>query len=76
MLETISDHTGYPTGMIDPSMNLEKDLGVDSIKQVEILSSVQDSVPGLPDIETSDIAELDTLGQIVEHIEGLTKKKA
>ena len=38
--EAIADKTGYPTDMIDEEMELEADLGIDSIKRVEILSMV------------------------------------
>ena len=38
--EAIADKTGYPTDMIDEDMELEADLGIDSIKRVEILSMV------------------------------------
>ena len=40
VLECISDKTGYPTDMIDATMELESDLGIDSIKRVEIFSAV------------------------------------
>lgn len=38
ILEAISDKTGYPEDMIEPDMELEADLGVDSIKRVEIIA--------------------------------------
>ncbi len=51
-------------------MELESDLGIDSIKRVEILSAVQDEVVGLPSLDTTVMAELVTLGQIVEYLAG------
>src|SRR4030095_15710301 len=33
----VSARTGYPVGMLDPELNLESDLGIDSIKRIEIL---------------------------------------
>jgi acyl transferase domain-containing protein/NAD(P)H-dependent flavin oxidoreductase YrpB (nitropropane dioxygenase family)/NAD(P)-dependent dehydrogenase (short-subunit alcohol dehydrogenase family) len=39
----ISDRTGYPIEMLDPALNLEADLGIDSIKRVEILGAFQRS---------------------------------
>ena len=38
--EAIADKTGYPTDMIDEDMELEADLGIDSIKRVEIFADV------------------------------------
>jgi len=36
--EAIADKTGYPADMIDEDMELEADLGIDSIKRVEIFA--------------------------------------
>ena len=39
----ISDRTGYPVDMLKSALNLEADLGIDSIKRVEILGAFQKS---------------------------------
>ncbi|UXI69008.1 type I polyketide synthase [Tahibacter amnicola] len=36
----ISERTGYPLDMLQPELDLEADLGVDSIKRVELLSEI------------------------------------
>jgi acyl transferase domain-containing protein/NAD(P)H-dependent flavin oxidoreductase YrpB (nitropropane dioxygenase family)/NAD(P)-dependent dehydrogenase (short-subunit alcohol dehydrogenase family) len=41
LLKIISDRTGYPSEMLQPALNLEADLGIDSIKRVEILGAFQ-----------------------------------
>ena len=64
MLEVVSDKTGYPTEMLELSMELEADLGIDSIKRVEILSAMQERVPTLPEVETSKMAALRTLAEV------------
>jgi NADP-dependent 3-hydroxy acid dehydrogenase YdfG len=51
-----------------PDMALEADLGIDSIKRVEILSAVRERAPGLPEVDAGEMAKLQTLGQIVDHI--------
>jgi acyl carrier protein len=38
-IELVSQRTGYPVDMLDPDLDLESDLGIDSIKRVEILSN-------------------------------------
>ena len=43
------------------SMDVEADLGIDSIKRVEILGSLQDQLPDLPELKAEDLAELRTL---------------
>jgi acyl carrier protein len=71
LISIVSEKTGYPADMLDLSMDMEADLGIDSIKRVEILGAVQERHPALPKAEPQALAELRTLGQIVEHIQGL-----
>ena len=66
MLEVVADKTGYPADMLSMDMDLEGDLGVDSIKRVEILGAVQEAAPELPELEPSALAELRTLGRIAD----------
>merc|ERR1712032_1387814 len=44
VFEIMADKTGYDTDMISQEMDLETDLGIDSIKRVEILGAVQDEL--------------------------------
>nr|MBX2811482.1 acyltransferase domain-containing protein [Myxococcales bacterium] len=50
LLAVIAEATGYPEDVLKPSMSLEADLGIDSIKRVEILSMVKKVVPELPEL--------------------------
>ncbi|WP_437976559.1 SDR family NAD(P)-dependent oxidoreductase [Sorangium sp. So ce295] len=68
VLEVVADKTGYPVSMLGLQMELESDLGIDSIKRVEILSSVRDRTPGLSEVDASALAQLRTLGQVVDHL--------
>ncbi len=68
MLEVVADKTGYPTEMLELDMDMEADLGIDSIKRVEILAAVMERSPGLPEVNPDDLAPLKTLGQIVEKL--------
>ncbi|RJP79277.1 MAG: acyltransferase domain-containing protein, partial [Desulfobacteraceae bacterium] len=45
MLEVVSELTGYPIDMLEPHMDIEADLGIDSIKRVEILSAFEEKMP-------------------------------
>jgi acyl carrier protein len=67
-MEVVSEKTGYPVETLEPSMDMESDLGIDSIKRVEILGAMQALYPDLPKLKPEELAELRTLGQIVEHI--------
>jgi acyl transferase domain-containing protein len=81
LLKVVSEKTGYPTEMLELGMDMEADLGIDSIKRVEILGALQDLFPDLPRPNPDEIAEIDlrTLGQIIEHMQMQTatqKKKS
>lgn len=68
----VSEKTGYPPDMLDADMDLEGELGVDSIKQVEILSSLRDRLPHLPEIEPERLVELRTIAAIAAMITAAT----
>ncbi len=70
MLDIVAEKTGYPAEMIGLDMDLEADLGVDSIKRVEILSAVRERVPSLPEVDPSELGQMRTLAQIVARYEG------
>jgi acyl transferase domain-containing protein/NAD(P)H-dependent flavin oxidoreductase YrpB (nitropropane dioxygenase family) len=45
LLDIVSERTGYPVSMLDPTLDLEADLGIDSIKRVEILNNFRKLLP-------------------------------
>ncbi len=69
MLVIVSEKTGYPVEMLEMSMDMESDLGIDSIKRVEILGAMQEQHPELPEVNPAELAELRTLQQIVDHLQ-------
>ncbi len=64
LLEVVSQLTGYPVEMLALDMDIEADLGIDSIKRVEILATLEEKMPGLPAIPPDTLGTLKTLGQI------------
>ncbi|MEX2353727.1 MAG: beta-ketoacyl synthase N-terminal-like domain-containing protein, partial [Gammaproteobacteria bacterium] len=66
LLEVISDKTGYPVDMLSMGMSLDTDLGIDSIKRVEILSALQEKLPGTGKIQPEDLGSFSLLKHIVE----------
>ncbi|MGC4893661.1 SDR family NAD(P)-dependent oxidoreductase [Micromonospora sp. DT31] len=68
LLDIVADKTGYPTDMLDPSMDVEADLGIDSIKRVEIMGALRESFPGSPSASPERLAELHTLDDIVHFV--------
>lgn len=68
LLSAVADATGYPVSMLDLGMSLDGDLGVDSIKRVQILSALGEVVPGLPELDAAELGRLRTLGDIVDRL--------
>ena len=68
MMAIVAEKTGYPKEMLNANMELEADLGIDSIKRVEILSAMRERAPNLPEVKPTELATLRTLGQIVNHM--------
>ena len=38
----VSEMTGYPPELLDPDLDLEADLGVDTVKQAEVFAAVRE----------------------------------
>ncbi|MFD3439718.1 SDR family NAD(P)-dependent oxidoreductase [Streptomyces sp. NPDC058685] len=74
VLEIIHIRTGYPREMLDPALDLEADLSVDSIKRVEIIGALADRI-GLPsgtggaeESAVEELARIKTISGIVDWI--------
>ena len=67
LLDALCEATGYPAEVIDPDMDLEADLGIDSVKQMQALGTVAERVGIQP--ESFDLSQARTLRQIVECLE-------
>ena len=68
LIEVVADKTGYPAGVLDLDMQLDADLGIDSIKRVEILSALQDRLEGLPVLQPEQLGSFRTLRAIVDFL--------
>ena len=62
LVEIVAARTGYPADMLDPDLDVEADLSIDSIKRMEILAELADEI-GL-----SDDGNLDQLEDLVEDL--------
>ncbi|MDX1661107.1 MAG: SDR family NAD(P)-dependent oxidoreductase, partial [Gemmatimonadota bacterium] len=71
----VSERTGYPPEMLDPDLDLEGDLSIDSIKRIEILGILNDRVAlaeglgGDRDAVLEELALVKTLRGMAEFIE-------
>ena len=66
LLSVVASQTGYPAESLNPDMDMESDLGIDSIKRVAILSELQSKFPNAPKITPEQLGTLRTLRQIME----------
>jgi acyl carrier protein len=81
LVQIVSDKTGYPVEMLELDMDMEADLGIDSIKRVEILGALQEMFPEMARPNPESIGEVRTLAQIAEFMgrqlrERVLEKKA
>jgi acyl transferase domain-containing protein len=72
LLRVVSERTGYPAEMLNLDLDLEADLGIDSIKRVEILGALRQRSEGpgfLPEVDMEQISRLKKLRQVLESLE-------
>jgi len=72
LLAVVAEKTGYPAEMLDPAMEIEADLGIDSIKRVEIFGALAERLPDAPAVRAEHLGTLRTLAQVVAFLEGHT----
>ncbi len=67
ILELVSQQTGYPPEMLDMDLDLEADLGIDTVKQAELFASVREmyAIPRREDLRLSDY---NTLAKVVQFV--------
>ncbi|NTW09474.1 MAG: hypothetical protein HGA28_07905, partial [Anaerolineaceae bacterium] len=67
VLATVSEKTGYPVEMLDTDLDLEADLGIDTVKQAELLASIRThyNIPRREDLRLSDY---NTLAKVIAFI--------
>ncbi len=60
VLEIVADKTGYPKDMLDLDLDLEADLGVDTVKQAEMFAAIRAAynIPRDPNLKLRDFPTL------------------
>ena len=68
VLTIVSEMTGYPEDMLEMDLDLEADLGVDTVKQAEIFAAMRESygIPRDPDLQLKDFPTLNHAVQFVK----------
>jgi acyl transferase domain-containing protein len=81
LFSIVSEKTGYPVEVLNLDQQLEADLGIDSIKRVEILSAFEGQIENIQDVNLEEVAKLNTLRDVLGFMDrfadklGLEKKK-
>ncbi len=68
VLSVVSEKTGYPVEMLDLELDLEADLGIDTVKQAELFAAVR-TYYGIPRREDLILADYNTLAKVIGFIE-------
>ncbi len=68
ILTQVSEKTGYPVEMLEPELDLEADLGVDTVKQAELFAQVREhyAIPRREDLRLSDY---NTLARVIQFVQ-------
>ena len=68
VLKLVSDKTGYPRDMLDPDLDLEADLGIDTVKQAEVFALVRETF-NIPRQDTLKLRDYPTLRHVIGFVE-------
>ena len=69
LVDLVAERTGYPAEMVELDLDLEADLGIDSIKRVEILGSFQKQFGNaIQNVEMDDLTEKKSIREIVDYV--------
>ncbi|MFJ2008315.1 SDR family NAD(P)-dependent oxidoreductase [Streptomyces chartreusis] len=64
----VAELTGYPPEMLDPAMDLVTDLGIDSIKRVQIMAKLRERHDQLPEVPVNEFSVLRSQRAIVTRL--------
>ena len=67
VIEVVVNHTGYPADFVELDQDLEGELGIDTVKQAEIMADIREKF-GLPVDEDFVLADYPTLNHMIAYI--------
>ena len=67
----VAEMTGYPAELLDPDLDLEADLGVDTVKQAEVFAAVREHY-GLERDDTVQLRDFPTLNHVAAWVRSKT----
>jgi 3-oxoacyl-(acyl-carrier-protein) synthase/NAD(P)-dependent dehydrogenase (short-subunit alcohol dehydrogenase family) len=67
ILELVVEKTGYPKDMLDLDLDLEADLGVDTVKQAEVFAAIRE-IYNIPRDENRRLRDYPTLAHVIRFV--------
>ena len=67
VLEVVARETGYPTDLLDPDLDLEADLGIDTVKQAEVFAAIREAY-GIERDDALKLRDYPTLRHVVRFV--------
>ncbi|HEY1277842.1 MAG TPA: SDR family NAD(P)-dependent oxidoreductase [Thermoleophilaceae bacterium] len=67
ILELVAEQTGYPSDLLDLDLDLEADLGIDTVKQAEVFAAIRESY-GIERDDSLKLRDYPTLTHVVEFV--------
>src|SRR5208283_3045663 len=67
ILTLVAEKTGYPKDMLDVDLDLEADLGVDTVKQAEVFATIRE-VYNIPRDESRKLRDYPTLAHVIRFV--------
>ncbi|MFN2130483.1 MAG: SDR family NAD(P)-dependent oxidoreductase, partial [Anaerolineae bacterium] len=67
VLALVSEKTGYPPDMLDLELDLEADLGIDTVKQAEVFSTIRERYD-IPRREELQLRDYNTLAKVIQFV--------
>jgi NAD(P)-dependent dehydrogenase (short-subunit alcohol dehydrogenase family) len=75
VLQIVAEKTGYPPEMLDLDLDLEADLGIDTVKQAEMFAAVR-AAYSIPRDETLKLRDFPTLAHVIQFAQNGLEKLA
>jgi acyl transferase domain-containing protein/NAD(P)-dependent dehydrogenase (short-subunit alcohol dehydrogenase family) len=67
VLALVAEKTGYPVDMLDLDLDLEADLGVDTVKQAEVFAAIRE-IYNIPRDENRKLRDYPTLAHVIRFV--------
>ena len=74
VLEVVAEQTGYPTELLDMDLDLEADLGIDTVKQAEVFATIRETY-GIERDDALKLRDYPTLNHVVAFVNERSRQR-